>query len=153
MLEAFRYDDPRSRLAKGLIVWYGLYQTGHFIFNGSYLIKQGDIPFASPPDGWSAQLIGFFNAMAMADLINAALSLGFVYGYFRRKQWWFWLGTLTLTVSIYAAVIFTVGTISAGAWRNHVYEYLVFYIPFIPVIVLFILLPFWVGRLCDEDRA
>jgi len=88
-------------------------------------------------------LVGFLNGIAAADFVNAAFALGFVYGYFRRTRWWFWLGTLTLTISVYAAVVFTIGTVAIGAWSNHLLQYVVFYVPFLPVVVLFALLPFW----------
>ena len=53
------------------------------------------------------------------------------------------MGTLTLTISIYAAVVFTIGTVSIGAWSNHLLQYVVFCVPFLPVVVLVALLPFW----------
>lgn len=64
-------------------------------------------------------------------------------GFFRRARWIIWLGTLTLTVSLYAAIAFTWGAIVAGApalgvsclWMN---------IPFIPVVVLFVAWSYWV---------
>ena len=136
--------NPRSRWTQGLVVWYGLFQTGHLIVNAIYLVRPGTPPFPPPPGGWSAQLVGFLNGIAAADFVNAAFALGFVYGYFRRTRWWFWLGTLTLTISVYAAVVFTIGTVAIGAWSNHLLQYVVLlYVPFLPVVVLFALLPFW----------
>ena len=142
--------QPRGICARALVGWYGLYQAGHLISNGIYLMNPGDPPFPPPPNGWSDQLVGFLNGMAAADFVNAALALGFVYGYFRQRAWWFWLGTLTLTISVYASVVFTVGTVYVGAWTDHVVQYVLFYVPFIPVIVLFALLPCWNPRRLDE---
>ena len=110
--------NSRSRWVQGLVAWYGLFQAGHLILNGIYLVRPGIPPFPPPPGGWSAQLVGFLNGIAAADFVNAGLALGFVYGYFRWTRWWFWLGTLTLTISIYAAVVFAVGTVSIGAWSH-----------------------------------
>jgi hypothetical protein len=62
----------------------------------------------------SAQLVSFLNGMAAADALNAVLALVFVYGYFACAQRHGWLGTLTLTVSMYAAAVFTDGTVVAG---------------------------------------
>lgn len=71
--------------------------------------------------GWSAQLVHFLNGMAATDTLNAALALVFVYGYFtlRPVTRLAGLGTLTLTVSMYAAAVFTYGTVAVGAWTTH----------------------------------
>jgi hypothetical protein len=40
--------------------------------------------------------------------------------------------------------VFTIGTVAIGAWSNRFLQYVVpFYVPFLPVVVLFALLPFW----------
>jgi hypothetical protein len=144
--------NPRSRWIQGLVVWYGLFQAGHLIFNGSYLVRPGTPPFPPPPGGWSTQLVGFLNGIAAADFVNAAFALIFVYGYFRRTRWGFWLGTVTLTISVYAAVVFTIGTVAIGAWSHHLLQYVVlFYVPFLPVVVLFALLPIWNRNTSGND--
>ncbi len=81
--------------------------------------------------------------MAVADLFNAALSLVFVVGFFRRARWVVWLGTVTLTVSLYAAIAFTWGAIAAGAPALG-FAYLWVNVPFIPVVVLFVAWSYWV---------
>lgn len=88
--------------------------------------------------------------MALTDLFNAFLTLVFVYGYFTRTKWRMWLGTLTLTISMYAAIVFTYGTIASGAWTGNLLSYLWFYLLFIPVIILFILVSLWAvrGKFC-----
>jgi len=81
--------------------------------------------------------------MAVADLFNAALSLIFVASFFRRTRWVVWLGTLTLTVSLYAAIAFTWGAVAAGAPALGV-AYLWVNLPFVPVVVLFVAWSYWV---------
>jgi hypothetical protein len=112
-------------------------QAGHLVFNLRNLLDPGVPPFPAPAEGWSAQLVSFLNGMAAADALNAVLALVFVYGYFARARWHGWLGTLTLTVSMYAAAVFTDGTVVAGAWTSHLGGYLPLYLPFVPVVALF----------------
>jgi hypothetical protein len=72
--------------------------------------------------------------MAAADLLNAVLSVVFVLGFLRGAGWSVWLGTVTLTISLYAAVVFTWGIVEAGAWRGLGSEYLWVNVPFVPVV-------------------
>jgi hypothetical protein len=51
-------------------------------------------------------------------------ALVFVYGYFTGVRWQVWLGTLTLTVSMHTAAVFTYGTVAAGAWTTQLAGYL-----------------------------
>ncbi len=81
--------------------------------------------------------------MAVADLFNAALSLVFVVGFFRRARWVVWLGTVTLTVSLYAAIAFTWGAVPAGAPALG-FAYLWMNVRFVPVVVLFVAWSYWV---------
>lgn len=122
---------------KGLVVWYGLYQIGHLLVNGLYLLQPGIPPFPPPPGGWSAQTVQMLNGMAVLDFANAILSFVFVYGYLRKSVWHKSMGIVTLTISMYAAVLFTFGTVGMGAWDQHLWGYLSFYLPFIPVVILF----------------
>lgn len=123
--------------------------------NGTYLLFLDVPPFPAPPSGWSAQLIEFLNGIAAADFANAILSVVFVAGYLQKSTWFSWLGTITLTVSMYAAFVFTWGSIGAGAWRGQVTGYLPIYIPFIPVVVLYILWIYWLatGELAPRNPA
>jgi hypothetical protein len=73
------------------------------------------------------------------------LSVIFVVGFFRRARWSVWLGTVTLTVSIYAAAVFTWGIVQAGAWRGLGSEYLWVNVPFVPVVALFAAWSYWAG--------
>jgi hypothetical protein len=79
-----------------LVAWYGIYQAGHLVFNVRYLLDPGQLPFPAPAAGWSPQLTAFLYGMAAADAVNAALALGFVVGFFARRGWRNWLGTLTI---------------------------------------------------------
>jgi hypothetical protein len=129
-----------------LVAWYGLYQVGHLVFNLRYLLDPGVPPFPAPAAGWAPQLVHFLNGMAAADAVNAALALVYVYGYFTRARWHVWLGTLTLTISMYAVAVFTYGTVAAGAWDTNPAGYLVLYVPFLPVVGLFVLWSVRVSR-------
>ena len=89
-------SDPYSIPSRALVVWYGVFQAGHLLLNARYqLFPAADrppLPFAPPAEGWLPQTISFGSGMAVADLFNAALSLVFVTGFFRRASWAAWLG-------------------------------------------------------------
>ncbi len=110
--------------------------------NGRYLLGPGEIPFHPPPGGWHPQAVAFLTGMAVADWIDCALAVLFAWGYFRGRFWAAWLGTVALTVSVYAAFVFTWATVASGAgglgapyaWVN---------LPFAPVLVLFALWCHW----------
>lgn len=149
--------NPYSAFAKFLVIWYGLFQAIHIFVNlrGVVQLAAGSIDFpALPlPAGWSPQSIHFMNAIAWLDLFNAILTLVFVYGYFKRARWQLWLGTLTMTVSMYAAILFTYATVAAGAWTaENLSGYLFITLAFVPVVVLFCLYSFWAisGRLNEN---
>jgi len=132
-----------SPLMKFLVVWYGLFQTAHIFINARGLLQlaQGSIDFPAlpPQEGWSGQAIYFLTAMASLDLLNAILTLLFLYGFFRQTRWHIWLGTLTLTISLYAALAFDYATWASGAWIGNLPGYLFTNITFIPVVLLFVL--------------
>lgn len=131
-----------KKIDSTLVIWFGIYQAFHIAVNGRALfeLSAGHISFPAvpPAGGWSPQLLPFFEAMAALDLINAVLTLVFVYGFLRKRTWSFWLGTVTLTVAHYAALLFNYGTIAAGAWQENVGAYLFINITFLPVVILFI---------------
>ncbi len=145
--------DPYSVASRFLVVWYGIYQSAHLMLNARYqLVPFADrppLPFAGPAEGWLPQTIAFGSGMAVADMFNAALSLVFVVGFFRRARWVVWLGTVTLTVSLYAAIAFTWGAIAAGAPALG-FAYLWMNVPFVPVVMLFVVWSHWV--LSDKLR-
>lgn len=141
------FADPRGLAARTLVAYFAAFQAGHLVLNARYqflpFAERPPLPFAAPPEGWGPQLVRFTSGMAVADLVNAALSLVFVAGFFRRAAWSTWLGTVTLTVAVYAAFAFTWGATAAGApamgasyaWVN---------IPTLPLILLFAIWSWWV---------
>lgn len=142
---------PDSKFVKGLVAWYGLYQLIHIGVNvrGLLQLARGgiDFPALPPPGGWTVQAVHFFSGMASLDLLNAFLTLVFVVGYFRRARWRWWLGTLTLTISMYAALLFDYVTLASEAWvRGNLGGYLFINITFLPVVWLFGLLCMWGTR-------
>lgn len=136
-------SDPHSKLSRGLLLWYAIFQAAHSVLNGWYLVNPGSPPFTPPPEGWAPQAVAFLNGMAAADLLNAVLSVVFVLGFLRGAGWSVWLGTVTLTISLYAAVVFTWGIVEAGAWRGLGSEYLWVNVPFVPVVLLFAAWSYW----------
>lgn len=134
-------EDADSKLVKGLVLWYGLYQFIHIFVNvrGLWLLGQGgiDFPAPPPPGGWSEQALHFFIAIASLDLINALLTLLFVYGFLRQTRWRWQVGSATLSVSLYAALIFDYATIAGGAWTTaNLPAYLFINVTFLPVLWL-----------------
>jgi len=98
--------------------------------------------------------VSFLNGMAFADWVNSLLTLAFAYAYFRALHWAVWLGTLTLTISNYAAFVFVWGAVASGAQGLGV-PYLWVNVPFIPIVVLFLRWCFWgaTGRLAEVAAA
>ena len=143
--------DEQSKFVRFLVAWYGLYQIGHIVVNirGLIQLSQGgiDFPALPPPGGWDLQVIPFFTAMASLDALNAFLSLIYVAGSFRKAAWQNWLGTLTLTISIYAAMLFNLATYQNGAWvGSSLTGYLFINLTFLPVVFLFVLNVAWGAR-------
>ena len=140
-------SDPHSYASRVLVVWYGIFQGAHLVLNARYQLvpeaARPPFPFAGPAEGWFPQTISFMSGMAVADLANAALALIVVVGFFRRASWVAWLGTVTLTISLYAAIAFTWGAVAAGAPAIGI-PYLWVHLPFIPVAVLFVAWSYWV---------
>jgi hypothetical protein len=140
-------SDPYSIASRALVVWYGIFQAGHLALNARYqfvpFADRPPLPFTPPTEGWLPQTIAFGSGMAVADLLNAALSLLLVAGFFRRASWAGWLGTVTLTVSVYAAFAFTWGSVAAGAPALGL-SYLWLNLAMIPIVVLFVAWSYWV---------
>ena len=142
------FEKPTGRVTIFLIAWYALFQAAHVGVNALALaafLRQGTaFPALPPPEGWSPQAIHFFTAMAAIDFLNALFALLFAYSYFRSSGWWPWLGTVTLTVSVYAAILFDYTTFATGAWTGkNLAGYLFINVAFLPVIVLFARLVWW----------
>jgi hypothetical protein len=147
--------NPQSSLARALPIWYALFQTAQAVLNARYLLNPVTLPFAPPPGGWVPQTVAFLNSAAVLDFVNALLAVVFVVGFLRRRHRSAWLGTLTLTVSIYAGATFIWGIVQAGAWEGIGREYLWVNVPFVPVVALFAAWSYWAatGRLASVVRA
>lgn len=140
---------PYSRFVWLLVLWYGVYQALHIAVNvrGVWRMLQHrslDFPAPPPPGGWSLQTQHFFIGMAFTDLVGSLLALLFVIGYLRHTRWWLGLGTVVLTISLYAALVFNYGTWAAGAWTSSgLWVYTVVNLTFLPVLVLAALIYRW----------
>jgi hypothetical protein len=131
-------QPPRLRT---LIAYYGALQTIHLSvlgWAGIRLWQTGVIGFPAPPPegGWAPQTVPFLLALAGADVLLIVLSLVFVYGYFRNRDWNKEVGLLALGGFHVSALVFGWGTIQAGAWSAHPGSYIAMLVLFIPVTVL-----------------
>ena len=135
--------SPDSKLVRALVAWYGLYQGTHVLVNtrGLYILHSGgvlDFPAPPPPSGWPAETIHMMVIIGWVDLAGAILALVFVRGHLRRAPWRMWLGTLTLTISVYAAIIYNYWTLASGAWtRENALAFAVVDVGFLPILLLF----------------
>ena len=140
------FQDPRGVASRWLVAYFGVFQAAHVLLNARYQLlpfeARPPLPFTPPPGGWSEQMVRFTSGMAVADLVNAVLSVVFVVGCFRRARWASWLGMVTLTVAAYAAFAFTWGAIMAGAPALG-WDYAWMNIPAVPVLVLFVVWSYW----------
>jgi hypothetical protein len=142
-----------------LVAWYGLYQAVHVLVNtrGLFILYTGrtmDFPAPPPASGWPAETIHLMVILGWVDLVGAVLALVFVRGYLRRAPWRMWLGTLTLTISIYASVIFNYWTVASGAWTGrNLGAYAVVDGGFVPVVLLFYLFCRWGSQGLFRDPA
>ena len=140
---------PYEPLATGLITWYALYQSIHVLVNtrGLWILISGralDFPAPPPNGGWSADVVHLMVAIGVLDLVNAVAALVFVWGYFTKKDWHFWLGTLTTTVSVYAFGLYIYWTFASGAWTaDNLPIYLVVNGGFLPISALWLVIASW----------
>ena len=138
-----------DKLTKFLVICFGLYQAGHLLtnINGAFLyFGQGLIPFPAlpPAGGWSVDMKHVFVSMASMDSLNAIASFVFVWTFFKAKPWRLWLGTITLTLSFYAALLFNFITYQAGAWAGpNLWPYLMVNILYLPVVLLYVKVLGW----------
>lgn len=135
----------RDRTFKILFAWYGLFQAGHLVVNarGLALLQAGnslDFPAPPPAGGWHAQAIAFLASIAVVDVATAVAGLTCVLGYFRRAPWAVPLGLVSVSASLYAAIVFDAATIITGAWARSFGVYVVINLLYAPVVVLLVLL-------------
>ena len=138
-----------DRLTKFFVLAFGLYQVGHLLSNlrGAFVFfGRGQLPFPAlpPPGGFDSNLISTYLDMAVIDSFNAIISLVFVWGYFTRKPWRLWLGGITITLSVYAAILFNLTAYQAGAWTgDNLISYLLINITYLPVVALWVQVLRW----------
>lgn len=146
-------DDPTvitiSPLTKFLTGYYGLYQAVHILVNvrGTWLLASGvslDFPAPPPQSGWPIEVVHFMIGIGILDLTNAVASLFFVYAYFKLQARCFWLGNLTLTVSVYAFFLYIYWTYASNAWvGGNQGAYLFVLFTFFPILILWCLYCYW----------
>jgi hypothetical protein len=127
-----------------LVAYYGLVEAAHLAvlaWAGLRLLRTGTLgfPAAPPPDGWSPQVMPFLIGTAVLDALNVFLAWAFVYGYWMRARWRWWVGSSTLTATLYSAIVFAIGTIASGAWHHQPAGYLAIAVVALPVIALAVL--------------
>ncbi len=150
---------PDSWVARLLVGYYGLIQVAHIVvlvWAGITLVRTGvfGFPAAPPAEGWSPQVRPFLVATAVADAVNVVLAWLFVYGYFARMGWRWWVGGITLTATAYSAFVFAWGTMASGAWGYRPVGYLSMAVAVVPVGVLALLYGIWgVGGQFARGRA
>jgi hypothetical protein len=143
-------DNLLTRL---LVIAFGLYQLGHILSNircALLYLDTGTIAFPAlpPPGGWSQDMVHVFVDMASMDTLNAIASLVFVWAYFRHKPWRLWLGTITLTLSVYAAILFNLSAYQAGAWvGDNLWSYVFINVTYLPVLVLYGFVVSWGAKI------
>lgn len=148
-----------NRLTRFLVIAFGLYQLGHLLSNirGAFLFFNGGqigFPALPPPGGWSGDMVNVFSDMAIMDSLNAIASLIFVWAYFKKKPWRLWLGTVTLTLSVYAAILFNLSAYQAGAWAGgNLWSYIFINLTYLPVLLLWGMVYDWgIKALTDTGR-
>lgn len=141
-------QDPHSRLAKRLVAYYGLLEAAHLgvlVWAGLRFFRTRTIgfPAAPPPGGWAPQVVPFLVATAVVDAFNILLAWTFVYGYWTKAPWRWWVGGITLTAALYSAIVFAAGTIASGAWGHRPAGYLLMVVVALPVVALALLYGVW----------
>lgn len=131
-----------SSLIRFLVIWYAVFQLAHLTFllrAAQFLVQYKVFIFPAPPPagGWHWQAGNFLIAMGIMDALNIILALVFVWGYFANSRWRLIAGLLNLSMMMYSAAVFAIGTIADGAWMPNILEYSAMTLTFIPVVLLF----------------
>jgi len=106
--------------------------------------KPLDFPAPPPETGWPQEVIHLLVGIGVLDMLNAIAAVFFVYAYFRKKDWSFWLGNLTLTVSVYGFFLYVYWTYASGAWSDsNLAAYVFVLISFLPILLLWLFYGIW----------
>ena len=132
-----------DRWVKNLAIYYGGLQLVHMAFlirAGRILLSSGCMPFpASPPvGGWDPQILPFFIGMGIADAIAAGIGFYFLYLILVKETIKTSIGIISLTTAFSSGLAFLIGTIASGAWNQHLGEYIILVLVFIPIFLLYI---------------
>src|ERR1041384_71614 len=127
-----------NRYFKSLVLWCGLWELVHLLLNiNTAFFGATDFP-PPPPQGWAPQVRLVFDGMVAADIIQAALCLVFVGGYWARRGWCFMLGLVCLGSSAFNSFAFTYFMVGTGAWAAHSREYWTIQVLWAPLLTLFL---------------
>ncbi|MGE5431874.1 MAG: hypothetical protein ACM3QX_12410 [Syntrophomonadaceae bacterium] len=131
-----------SSFIRFLVIWYAVFQMAHltFLLRAAQMLIQLKIfvfPAPPPPGGWQWQAGNFLTGMGVMDALNILITLVFIWGYFANSRWRLLVGLLNLSMMMYSAAVFAIGTIFSGAWMPNIFEYAAMTAVFMPVIILF----------------
>ncbi len=125
--------------------YYGVLQSLHLFFlsrAGLILQKTDSVPFPAspPPGGWDDAVMPFMMGMAAADVIAACIGIYFSFFLLVKGRLKPLAGIISLTIAISSAIVYLVGTLSAGAWVQNPLSYLIVILAFSPIVPLYFLL-------------
>ena len=149
--------EPDGRVANLLVGYYALYQAVHVLVNvrGLHILMTGgvlDFPAPPPAGGWGPDVVNIGVAIGFADLFGAVLALVFAYGYFTGARWRIWVGTVALTISLYAHFIYAYWPLASGAVvGTNAFLYLFVHVATVPILCLAAMVARWAlrGRLVE----
>lgn len=123
-----------------LVVYYGIFQTGHCVSNIEYLDGFRPIrDFPPPAEGWHPLAAALWTSMGLIDTAIALLALYFVAAFFSGRRWALWAGLVSLTTFVYYTFTFNYSVVVTGAWVLHLVEYVVINAVSIPLLLLFVM--------------
>jgi hypothetical protein len=137
-------SENKAGIERYFVYYYGLLQTAHLtslIISGVRWLSEGDLGIlALPPDGgWSDQAVHLLLSIGLVDFFVAIGALVFVVYYIRRREAAVVLGSVTLSGTIYSAVVYAYGAVASGAWVENPLPYSIIAILFAPALMLAVL--------------